>query len=118
MKQPRPSTWSSPMLWAIIVNGTGVGTILNDDPPPVFSIGDATVLEGNSGTTSAVFNVTLTGATAVTGQVNIATASLTALPDLDYSSLTQTLIFQPGQTNRAVTVLVLGDTLTESDEAF
>ena len=38
---------------------TGVGTITDDDPPPAVSIGDATVTEGNTGTVTATFTVTL-----------------------------------------------------------
>jgi hypothetical protein len=46
---------------ATIVNDQGFGTIRNDDSPPVLSLNDVTVLEGNSGTTAAVFTVYLTG---------------------------------------------------------
>src|SRR5262249_43330750 len=44
---------------ATLADGTGVGTIGNDDPQPMISIGDASVAEGNSGTSPLVFTATL-----------------------------------------------------------
>src|SRR5206468_2335890 len=52
-------------------NGTTVGastatvTINDNDPGPTASINDITVTEGNSGTTPAVFTVTLTSAASI-----------------------------------------------------
>ena len=43
---------------ATIAVGTGTGTILNDDLPPTLSIGNISLLEGNSGTTNFIFTVT------------------------------------------------------------
>ena len=42
---------------ATISDAQGVGTITDDDTPPAISIGDATVTEGDTGTTDAVFTV-------------------------------------------------------------
>ena len=48
---------------ATIGDGQGTGTILNDDTTPVtISIGDVTLPEGGSGTSNAVFSVTLPAA--------------------------------------------------------
>jgi hypothetical protein len=44
---------------AAIGDGSGLGTITDDDDPPTVSIGDRTVVEGDSGTTAATFDVTL-----------------------------------------------------------
>src|SRR5204863_282419 len=47
---------------ATLSDGTGVGTITNDDvTPPTLAINDVTLVEGNSGTTSFVFTVTRSG---------------------------------------------------------
>ena len=56
------------------------GSSNSSGPPPSISIsiGDANVNEGNSGTTSAVFNVTLSSASTQTIGVNYATANGTA----------------------------------------
>ena len=63
---------------ATIADGTGVGTITNDDAPTVLSISDVSVAEGNSGTTSLVFTVTLSAASGQSVTVNYATADGTA----------------------------------------
>ena len=44
---------------AFTVDVSGTGTILDDDPPPSISIGNATVVEGDSGTVQADFTVSL-----------------------------------------------------------
>ena len=44
---------------ATIADGQGLGTITDNDPPPTLSIDDVTVTEGNGGTTSATFIVSL-----------------------------------------------------------
>jgi chitinase len=93
------------------------GTILNDDTS--LRVNDVTVAEGNDGTATAVFTVSLTGPpTASPVWVNYATANSTAAANSDYVSTSGTLLFEPGQTNAAVTVLVLGDVTNENDEAF
>ena len=42
-----------------IADGSANGTILDDDPLPLLSIGDATIAEGNTGTSAATLAVTL-----------------------------------------------------------
>ncbi|MCR4405880.1 MAG: hypothetical protein NUW24_03010, partial [Anaerolineae bacterium] len=67
---------------------------------PGLSINDVTVTEGNSGTTPAVFTVTLSTVTTQTVSVNYATADGSAVAPGDYSSTSGTLTFTPGQTSR------------------
>ena len=55
-----------------------MGTIRNDDAAPALSIDDVTVTEGNSGTTNAVFTVSLSAAYPLAVTVNYATANGTA----------------------------------------
>jgi uncharacterized repeat protein (TIGR01451 family) len=86
---------------------------------PGLSINDVAVDEGDSGTTTAIFTVTLSAASAVTVNVNYATADNTAtLADNDYLATSGTLVFPPGITNRPITVTVYGDTKVEGDETF
>src|SRR5439155_22992136 len=57
---------------ADIVDGQGVGVIVNDDtdtPRPRLSIGDASVAEGDAGTTPAAFTISLDRA--ATGPVTV-----------------------------------------------
>ena len=103
---------------AIVADGQGVGTIINDDPLPSLSIDDVTVIEGNSGTTSATFTVTLSAASGQTVTVNHATADGTATQPADYTSTSGTLTFTPGQTTRTITVTVTGETIPEANETF
>jgi hypothetical protein len=50
--------------------------------------------------------------------VNYGTANGTATAGSDYQSRTGTLTFAPGQTSQTITVLVNGDRLGETNEAF
>jgi hypothetical protein len=52
--------------------------------PPAISLNDVTVNEGNSGTTNAVFTVTLSATSSSTVSVNFATADITANAGSDY----------------------------------
>lgn len=103
---------------AVVVDGQGVGTITNDDPLPSLSIDDVTVVEGNSGTTNAVFTVTLSDPSGQTVTVNYATADGTATQPADYTSTSGTLTFTPGQTTRTISVPVIGETIPEANETF
>src|SRR5207249_68573 len=104
---------------ANLAGSQGLGTIVNNDPQPAITINDVSVIEGNSGTTNAVFTVSLSNPSSQTISVNYATANITAtLADNDYQSASGTLTFAPGQTVQTITVLVNGDSTFESDESF
>ena len=103
---------------ARILDGHGVGTIVDDDPLPELSISGDTVVEGNSGTTPATFTVTLSTQSGRAVTVDYATSAGTATQPSDYQQATGTLTFSPGQTSKAVTVLVNGDTTVEANETF
>ncbi|MCL4297229.1 MAG: DNRLRE domain-containing protein [Anaerolineae bacterium] len=86
---------------------------------PSLSINDVAVLEGDGGTTSAVFTVTMSSASSQTVSVDYATADNTATTaDNDYLAASGTLTFPPGITTRPITVTLVGDTNVEGDEAF
>ncbi len=103
---------------AVVVDGQGVGTIVNDDPVPSLSIDDVAVVEGNSGITNAVFTVTLGAPSGQTVSVNYATANGTATQPADYTATSGTLTFTPGQTTRTITVPVVGEIVPEASETF
>jgi hypothetical protein len=102
-----------------LADNQGQGTINNDDSASI-SISDVTVIEGNSGTTNAVFTVTLSNAVDTAVTVNYATADGTATTtDNDYTAIAATpLIFNAGETSKTITVAVNGDNQFESDETF
>lgn len=102
---------------ATITGSPGRGTILNDDLS--VSVSDAApVTEGNSGTTPAVFTVSLSAPSTHTVTVGYYTAGGTATSGSDYTMTNGTLTFNPGQTSATVTVPIIGDTAYEGNETF
>ncbi|HET6791917.1 MAG TPA: Calx-beta domain-containing protein, partial [Actinomycetota bacterium] len=62
----------------------GAGTITDNDAPPTLSVNDVSVTEGNVGTTTATFTVSLGTASAKTVTFDWATAAGTATAGTDY----------------------------------
>ena len=102
---------------ATVADSQGTGTILNDDLPAL-SISNVTVTEGNSGSVTAQFTVTLSASSSQTVTVNYATANSTATLGSDYTSASGSLSFSPGTTSRTISVAVLGDVFDEVNETF
>ena len=103
---------------ASIVDAQGLGTIIDDDSLPSVAIGDVTVTEGDTGTVTASFNVTLAPASGRQVSVSYATADGTATAPADYSATSGGLTFAAGETTKQVTVPVHNDVLDEIDESF
>ena len=105
---------------ATISDAQGQGTITNDDAQPSIAITDVTANEGNAGTTTFGFTVSLSAASGQTVTVQYATADGTAtVANSDYTAITlTTLTFAPGETTKPVNVLVTGDTTVEPNENF
>src|SRR5262249_1903309 len=76
------------------------------------------VLEGDTGTTTLVFQLTLSNPSYQAVTVSYATANGTALAGLDYTATSGTATFAPGATTATVSVSVNGETLLEADETF
>jgi hypothetical protein len=100
-----------------------VSVLLNDGVwsapnSPSISVTDATVTEGNTGTTSATFTVTLSAPSASPVTVQYTTADGTAAGGSDYQAASGTLTFAPGETSKTITVLVNGDRSGEPNETF
>ena len=109
-----PSTASS-----FVLNGTPLGG--STPPPPVLpatSIADVTINEGNVGTTTAAFTITLSTAATTPVTVKYATVDGTAKAGSDFTAAIGTLTFAPGQTRQTVNVAVVGDTVVEPTETF
>ncbi|MFN6564165.1 MAG: Calx-beta domain-containing protein [Nostoc sp. ChiSLP01] len=105
---------------ATIADSLGVATIINDDTQPTISISDISVAEGNAGTTTnANFTVTLSNPSYQQVTVNYNTSDGTAtVADSDYNSGLGTIIFNPGETSKVISIGVIGDNQTEGDETF
>ncbi len=82
-------------------------------------VDDVTQLEGNSGLTDFVFTVALTGTVEEPVTVVYSTVDGTATAPADYIAASGTLTFTlGGPTEMSVTVQVVGDVVTEDNEAF
>ena len=87
----------------------------------VVTISDASVKEGNSGTTQMVFIVTLSTMQGYAVEVAYSTSSGTATAaNGDYTSAVANsiLVFNPGETSKQILVEVIGDTTYEAHEQF
>jgi len=100
-------------------DGIGIGTILDNDPPPTIVINDVRKSEGDSGRTSFTFTVSLSAPSEKQVSVNYATANGTAsMSGSDYVAASGALFFAPGQTGQTITIWVVGDKKSEADETF
>jgi hypothetical protein len=100
-----------------------VSVLLNDGAwpdlnAPLLRIRDVTVIEGNTGTATAVFTVTLSAPSDQDVTVQYATADWTARAGSDYQAASGTLVIPAGETTGTITVLVDGDRLGETNETF
>lgn len=91
------------------------------------SINDVSVPEGNSGTTQAIFTVTLSAADTHPVSVNYSTTEFFgsisgnqgfATAGSDYVATSGTLTFNPGETSKTINVTINGDPHYEPDEGF
>ena len=111
---------------AVIVDGQGVGTIVDDgrnlpggpanDDRPVFNLGSDVIIDEAAGTVT--FTITKTGATDVASSVSYGTADGTATAGSDYAAASGTLNFAAGETSKTVTVAITNDSVFEGTENF
>ena len=93
----------------------------SDTPPglPELSIGDVTFLEGDSGTKTFTFTVSMSGSNTLGASVSYATADGTATAGSDYVTASSTLTWAAGDTSsKTISITVNGDTTVEPDETF
>ena len=105
--------------YVVGVPADATGTIINDDFPSIF-VDSVTLAEGNSGTTNAVFTVSLSAPAAQGGVTfDIATANSTATAGQDYVANSQTGVTIPaGSSSASFPVVINGDALNEPTETF
>jgi hypothetical protein len=82
------------------------------------SVSDVSVVEGNSGTSTAVFTVHAGGKGFRDASVGYHTVDGSASEGQDYTSSVGTVSFANGRRDQRVSVPVLGDTVDEADERF
>src|SRR6266545_1102196 len=86
--------------------------------PPAIAIGNATLLEGNSGAESAQLTVTLSKSWQKAISVNFSTEDSSATAGADYQATSSTVTFASGQTSKTINVPILGDRSGETDETL
>ena len=102
---------------ASIIDGEGIGTIVNDDVGGAFRFTSAEYLVGEDQGAISI-TVQRTGGLSNGAAVNYSTANGTALAGLDYTAVSGTLVFEGGQTTRSFVVPIRSDGITELDESF
>ena len=102
-----------------ILDGSGTGTITNDDAATI-TITNPTVTEGDTpNTTTMTFTVNMSNPSDANVNVNYATLDGTAtLANNDYQAASGTLTFTPGQQSKTVAVTVVGDCAIEANETM
>ena len=109
---------SNPVNAVLGDDGQGLGTIEDNDDPPLIYIYDATIGEMDAGSVQMTFNVELSNASASTVTVQYATGDGTAFDGEDYQQKSGMLTFDPETLTATITVTVLADDLVESNEVF
>jgi hypothetical protein len=98
-------------------SATASGTILDNDAPAL-TIGNGSVVEGNTGTTTVTLTVTLSNAATYGITVGYATTAGTATAGTDFASASGTLTFAAGVTSQTITLTIYGDKVKEANETF
>jgi Zn-dependent metalloprotease len=83
--------------------------------PPTFAFSSATYSVGEAGPTASV-TINRTGLTTATDSVHFSTVDGTATAGSDYTDETQTVTFDPGDTQETVPIPITDDSTVESDE--
>ncbi|WP_422862063.1 Calx-beta domain-containing protein [Flagellimonas sp. W118] len=109
---------------ATITDGTGLGTITNDDVAVVdaISISDVTLAEGDAGTTNFQFTVSVDGGGNAAANIDFTVNTADGTATLANSDYVQIIggsgTITAGNPSTTVTVQVNGDTDIETDEDF
>ncbi len=105
--------------FALAACGGGADTAPTQQQPlPTLSITDATVTEGDSGTTTLEFTVALSRSSTSNVSVSYATSDTSAAAGSDYTAASGTLTITAGSTSATISVDVIGDTNSEADETL
>lgn len=85
---------------------------------PKLTVASVSTAEGNSGSSSLAFVLTLSKASETALTVNYTTRDGTALSGQDFLATSGAVTFDAGETQKTVFVTVLGDSVEERDETF
>lgn len=102
---------------ATVGRSRATGFILDDDGPNI-SVNDVSVVEGNSGTKSATFTLTLSAPSVEGISVRATITPGTASVFSDYNPINLNITVPAGTLTRTFNVSIIGDTNPEPDETF
>ena len=85
---------------------------------PAFQIEDAFLTEGDEGMANMIFTVSLCPGFTDTVTVEYSSQDITSEAGVDYESVSGTLTFEPGVTEKTFVVPIIGDTLPEPMDSF
>jgi hypothetical protein len=100
----------------------GVGTIVDNEDPPILSVANVSKLEGAQGTTTT-FTFTAVLNTPSTRPITFSYATSPGSPNpasagIDYRTTSGSVTFAANTTERSFDVIVIGDNTDERDETF
>jgi len=96
---------------------TSAPVFISASLPATLSIGDQSVVEGNTGT-NATFTISLASPSCRTVVVEVVTLDGTASNRTDYLAVRTNLVFVPDELSKQVIVPVIGDLAIEANETF
>ncbi len=102
---------------AFVRRAAATGMILDDDTATL-AVGDLVLAEGTGGTTTALVQLTLSTPSAQAVTVVAATAVGTATAPADYTTVSSTVTFNPGETLKNLLVAIAPDAVDENDETL
>ncbi len=107
-----------PGIWARVSSyADWIDQVIGSEPPTL-AVGDATVVEGDTGTRAAKFTVTLNVKALTTVTVPYSATGTTATAGVDFSAKSGTLSFAPGTTSKTISIVTRSDTAVEANETF
>ena len=112
-KQYRNLDGTAVRTWA--GTNSNIGTIA---APPVISIADMRIVEGNAGQIIAQVMVSISQITSGPVTVAYSTRNGTALADIDYVATKGSIAFAPGDLMKRIIVSIIGEVICEEDEKF
>ena len=100
------------------VTGKVSVTVTDNEATSLFSIADARVAEGDSGTADLTFTISINPPGDTVGMAVFATTDNTAKAGSDYTRVSKWVRIEAGETEATVTVSVNGDGVDEGDETL
>ena len=107
------------VILSLITASCGKGGGGATEAQPVVSVNSVSQAEGNTGTTSFTFTLTLNKATSKEVTVYYSTTEGSAKAGLDYTAVNnQSVVIAPNQLQTTITISVVADDIREGDETF